>query len=138
MDMILQALLSWQFLIFCLAIAAITFVIRRIVEYILDNPKIPASKTSKLWTELILPIMPVILGCVAGIVSKQYPYPTGLELTSGRIAFGLVAGLLSTLVYRVINAFLTSKITIQSDISNENIESLANKVRDTINTRIIK
>jgi hypothetical protein len=100
MDSTLEALLSWQFLFFCLSVAAVTFVVRKISEYILDNPKVPASKTSKLWTDLILPILPVFLGSVGALIAKQYPYPTGLNEASGRFAFGLVAGLLSGLVYR--------------------------------------
>ena len=56
MENALQALLSWQFVLFCLGIFAITFVLRKVAEYILDNPKVPMSKASKLWTELLLPI----------------------------------------------------------------------------------
>jgi hypothetical protein len=136
MDMMFQALLSWQFLIFCLAVAAVTFVVRSVVEYILDNPKIPASKNSKLWHELILPIMPVILGCVCAYADKTYPYPTGLNFVGGRVAFGLVAGLLSGLVYRVIRAFLTSKITFSNQGSYQNTtkddDAIAEEIRRTI------
>ena len=151
MDSMLQALLSWQFLIFCLAIAAITFVIRKIVEFILDKPSVPASKSSVLWTDLILPILPVVLGCICGLAAKKYPYPDGLNFISGRVAFGLVAGLLSTLVYRVVNSFLLAKIamvqqpaqpqpTVGAAVGtavgaavDTNIDALVTQVRDTIN-----
>lgn len=59
MENALQALLSWQFVLFCLGIFAVTFVIRKIAEYVLDNPKVPMSKASKIWTELLLPIAPL-------------------------------------------------------------------------------
>lgn len=136
MDTMLQALLSWQFLLFCLAIAAITFVVRKIAEYALDNPKIPTgkmTKTSRLWKELILPILPVLMGPFAGFLAKQYPYPEGLQTVSGRLIFGLVAGLLSGLVYRVINSFLTSKLSIVEQSGDTDADSLAAKVRETIN-----
>jgi hypothetical protein len=113
MDTVLQALLSWQFVLFALAIAALTFVIRKVVEFALDNPSIPTgkmTKTDRLWTELLLPILPVVLGAVAGLLAKKYPFPDGLTNPSARIAFGLVAGLLSGLVYRVIKGTLAGKI----------------------------
>jgi|SRR5579885_1531179 len=113
MDTVLQALLSWQFVLFALAIAALTFVIRKVVEFALDNPNIPTGKMTKedrLWKELILPILPVVLGAVAGFLAKKYPFPDGLTNPSARIAFGLVAGLLSGLVYRVIKGTLAAKV----------------------------
>ncbi|MBP9743696.1 MAG: hypothetical protein KBD37_10110 [Burkholderiales bacterium] len=120
MDAGLEALLSWQFLLFCLGIAAITFVIRKIVEFaILDNPKMPGNKTSRLWNELLLPIGPVFTGAIISFFAKQYPYPNGIVSASGRILFGLVAGLLSGLIYRVIRGTLKSKIqVVSSDASS--------------------
>ncbi len=115
MDAGLEALLSWQFLLFCLGIAAITFVIRKIVEFtILDNPKMPGSKFSKFWRELLLPVGPVFTGSIIAFFAKQYPYPQGISSASGRLLFGLVAGFLSGLVYRVITGMLRSKIQITS------------------------
>lgn len=108
MDTIFQALFSWQFLLFCLAIAAVIFVIRKISEYILVNWRVTA-KDSKLWRELILPILPVFIGPAVSIVAEQYPYPNGLSSHSARLAFGLVAGLLSGLVYRVLKSLLSYK-----------------------------
>lgn len=109
MDTMFQALFSWQFLLFCLAIAAVLFVIRRIFEYAMVNWKMEAHN-SKLWKELILPIFPVFLGPTAAFLAKQYPFPNGLTSASARIAFGLVAGLLSGLVYRVLKSALGYKI----------------------------
>lgn len=140
MDTMLEALLSWQFLLFCLALAAVTFVVRKIAEYVLDNPSVPASKNSKLWTALILPILPVVLGSIGGYFADKYPYPEGLGHSSGRVVFGLVAGLLSGLVYRVINAFLSSKISIIEQSTTHtnvvtntetNIETVATKVKES-------
>jgi hypothetical protein len=118
MDTGLEALLSWQFLLFCLSIAAITFVIRKIFEFVvLDNPKMPGNRTSRLWTELLLPIGPVFTGAAVAFFAKQYPYPSGISSASGRILFGLVAGLLSGLIYRVIRGMLKSKIQVVSSDS---------------------
>ncbi len=110
MDTILQTLLSWQFLIFGTAVAAIMFVIRKIIEYAIVNWT-PLSKESKLWNDLILPILPVIIGSCGALLFKTYPYPDGLTTSGGRFIFGLVAGLLSTLIYRVTKAMINQKIS---------------------------
>lgn len=110
MDAVLQALLSWQFVLFCLAISALVFVVRKFVEYAMEN-WISVAKESKFWKELILPILPITLGTVCALLAKKYPYPDGLTTISARVAFGLVAGLLSGLVYRVTKASLTSKLS---------------------------
>jgi len=138
MDTMLAALLSWQFLIYCLAIAAIIFVIRKVVEYVLDNPKIPTgkmNKKSKLWRDLILPILPVVMGPLSTLIATQYPYPEGLSTVSGRLAFGLVAGLLSGLVYRLVSAFLVPRFNAdqQTETWSPAVNELAIRVRKTIN-----
>lgn len=122
MDPILQTLLSWQFVIFSMAIASIIFVIRKVAEYLMDNYA-SAAKESKLWNELILPILPVFLGSFGAYFFKSYPYPNGLTSSGSRIVFGLVAGLLSTLLYRVIKALLGQKMTamVQTWTGNPNV-----------------
>ena len=96
MDPTLQTLFSWQFLIFGLAVAALVFVIRTVVEFF------DTAKKSKLWNALVLPILPVILGGVIGRFFISFPYPDGLTHKWDRVVFGLVAGLLSTLLYRLV------------------------------------
>jgi len=116
MDTVFQALISWQFVLFCLGVAAITFVLRKLIEFfILDNPKMPGTRTSKFWTDLVLPTFPVLFGCLVGLLGKQYPYPETLNSTSGRVLFGMVAGLFSGLIYRVVKSFLSSKFGVNID-----------------------
>lgn len=110
MDPILQTLLSWQFIIFGLAISAVVFVIRKIVEYSMTRWAKFAINAS-FWNELLLPILPVILGALLAIIIQHFPYPENLTTGSSRFVFGLVAGLLSTLIYRVVNSLLGQKIT---------------------------
>ena len=109
MDPILAVLFGWQFVLFSLAVATVMYVIRIIVDYVLTNYKIDPSKP-KLWNDLIMPILPVILGTLAGIFFTSFPYPDGLTTRGDRIIFGLVAGLLSTLLYRVFKALLYQKM----------------------------
>lgn len=119
MDSVFLAIFSWQFLLFCLGIAGVTFVIRKLVEYfILDNPKLPGSRASKLWRDLLLPIGPVVGGALLGLVAAKYPYPEGINSVSGRVIFGLVAGLLSGLVYRVMTGMLRKTTEAASNAVN--------------------
>jgi DMSO reductase anchor subunit len=103
---ILTVFLSWQFLIFCLAVFGVTFVIRTIVEYIIKQ----VVKTSSLWNDMVLPILPIVIGTIMGLFLKAFPYPEGLTNKDSRIIFGLVAGLLSTLLYRMIKTLIIKKI----------------------------
>lgn len=109
MDTALQALLSWQFILFCLAVTSFTYVVRVIVDYIL-NAKGIVPKDCHLWSELILPILPVFVGSIGSLVSKQYHFPLDISSASGRLAFGLCAGLLSGFIWRIVKATLSSKL----------------------------
>ena len=126
MDNVLQALLSWQFVFFALAIAAMTFVLKKVVEFAVDSPNIPTgsmTKENRFWKELVLPISPVIMGTLVGLFAKMYPFPEGIESSSARITFGMVAGLLSGLLYRIIKGALASKLSaVTGSASEANIE----------------
>jgi hypothetical protein len=107
----ISELLSWQFLLFALGIFVPVWIIRKITEYF-----IPSASGNKLWEKLILPLMPIVVGSIVSYFATAYAYPLGLTSTSGRLMFGSVAGLLSGLIYQVINGMLKS--TIQTYISN--------------------
>lgn len=126
MDLSFSILTSWQFILFSLAIAGLTYITRTIVEYFLAKPSVPLDKTSKIWTELLLPVGPVITGAVLGLLLQQYPYPEGIVSSSGRAFFGLVAGLFSGLFYKIIKGMLHKKA------EETKIEELAEQVRDSI------
>ena len=116
MDTLIQAFLTWQFLFFCLAIGAVVFVIRQVVEYGMENwwplkQWKAAHKDAKLWRGLILPILPILLGQGGALLAKAYPYPEGFSSTSGRVVFGLVAGFTSGLIVRLFKSFLSDKIS---------------------------
>lgn len=109
MDPILQVLLSWQFVLFSLAVAAVMYVFRIVGEYIMSLFKID-PKNPKWWNDLILPILPVFIGAFGALHINTFPYPDGLTSHGDRLIFGLVAGLLSTLLYRVFKALLYQKL----------------------------
>lgn len=115
MDPILQVLLSWRFVMFGLAIAAVMFILRTILEYVVGLCHGNLAN-SKLWNDLLLPILPIFIGAGSAYLLRLFPYPgftpdaNGHILLGDRIIFGLVAGLLSTLMYRVIKALLYQKL----------------------------
>lgn len=139
MDSILQVLLSWQFIIFSLGIVAITTVFKTIAEYLLKNVQVIA-KESKLWNDLMLPILPVVLGPMGALLIKGYPYPEGISTGGARFVFGLVAGLLSGLVYRIVKALFNQKLAgalppgtpVSTEDQDPTADALIKKVSETI------
>ncbi len=115
MDPILQVLLSWQFVLFGLAIAAIIYVFRLVVQYVASLLKKDLSK-SNLWENLVLPVAPIAVGVIAALLLKSFPYPGftpdahGVVIRGDRIIFGLVTGLFSTVMYRMIKSMLYQKL----------------------------
>jgi hypothetical protein len=116
MDTALQTLLSLQFIIFCLGITAITFVLKKVIDFFISKRR---SKKSLFWSEVIVPILPVTLGGIMAAIIGKYPFPESVSSLSGRVFFGLVAGLLSGLVYRIVKSFLTSQIKTKSLQNNQ-------------------
>ena len=114
MDPILAMFLNWQFIVFSLAIAAIIFVLRTIVDYFVTKEKL-----KKFWQGVLLPILPVIVGGVAALIIKAYPYPNDLDSTGSRILFGVVSGLFSGLFYRVIKTLIGIKAPVTSEVTSE-------------------
>lgn len=109
MDPLMQ-FLTWQFLLFSLSIAGVTFVVRLVFEYYKTDVKHDA-----FWNNLVLPIFPLFLGCMMGWLMKVYPYPVGLVGNGTHILFGLVAGMFSGLVYRVLKSLLMAKLSGNTD-----------------------
>lgn len=103
MDQLLSLLLSLSFLIFCLGLAALTFIVRTLVEFWV-------LRSNRVWRDLILPLLPVVSGGLVAWLTPGYAYPEmiGSEPV-GRVFFGVVAGLFSGLVYRLIISLIKGK-----------------------------
>ncbi len=127
MDPILQVLLSWQFVLYGLAVSAVLYVLRQIAEYLAEVMN-KSLASSKFWNDLFLPLAPIVLGVVGALLLKSFPYPGftpdahGVFARGDRIIFGLVSGSLSTLMYRVIKALLYQKMVgIAQNLNGPNI-----------------
>jgi len=110
MDNIINILLSFSFVMFCIMTAAFVFVVRKVVEHFWSK-----ANATKWWRDLLLPIMPIIFGGLIGLVAKMYPYPADVKSLSGRVIFGVVAGMLGGNVYRTIKSIIKSKDTLPED-----------------------
>ncbi len=112
MDNALTALFSIQFILFGLMLASLTWIGRKIIEYLIKNKTL---QPVNIWNDLVLPVAPIILGALIGLIATKYPYPSGVSVVSGRVAFGLAAGLISSLLYRLIKSFIKSRISPSED-----------------------
>lgn len=110
MDSILTQFLTMPMLIFCLVVAVLVWTQRRCLE--LAWPKI---KENKIWRELFLPIGPPGTGAILGGLIVNYPFPETLTSLFGRIFCGVVCGLASGTVYRILKKFLNEKLGTDVD-----------------------
>lgn len=131
MDKIFDTLLTWQFLMFCLGIAAITSVTKTFSDFVFKNKKL--KKIQPVWNELVLPIYPIILGSALGHFLSKYPYPGDISTMSGRIFFGMVAGMLSGVVYRLLKSLLLANIKGTEDPNDNLINSVKSKLLNNNN-----
>lgn len=79
-------------------------VIRKVIEFAWKG-----AATSKLWNNLIIVILPILLGGGIGAVFKTYPYGELISI-GDHVVFGVVAGLLSGLLFKIIKGLLGNQI----------------------------
>jgi hypothetical protein len=97
----ITSFISLPVIIFSLACYIVVLSIKKTVDTFWIN-----NRRNKVWSDLILPGLPWIIGGVAALLFRQYPYPVGIVAPSARFAFGAVCGFLSSYVYRLVRAFL--------------------------------
>jgi hypothetical protein len=128
----LTVVTSWQFVLFGLAIASVMYVLRIVVEYFMELGHIDPDK-NKLWNKVMLPILPVIIGAIWATHLRAFPYPDNMVSRPDRLIFGLVAGLLSGLIYRVVKAVLYQKvIDVVQHINKPPINVATNNVAPSV------
>lgn len=108
--------LFWQFGLLALAISAITSVLKKGIEFlVLSNPNVPLDKKSLFWRDVFLPIAPIVNGALFGYFIKSFPYPPVINDISSRVLFGLVAGMFSGVIYRMLKKFILARTGIEDD-----------------------
>lgn len=91
------------FIIFCLAIYAVSFSLRKILEVAFSKWNLAGRY---FWREAALVALPVLVGLVIGAFLKTFPYPEGFTGRGSHMLYGLVCGLSSSLVYRVVTSLV--------------------------------
>ena len=123
MDPFLQ-FLTWQFVLFCMFVFAVTSVIRNFVEFFYKD-----AKNNKLWTTLILTTMPIMLGGCMGFFLKG-PYPDGITNKDSQVVYGVVAGLLCGTLYRVLKGMIKAKLENPEEAEDELLESIRGSINE--------
>lgn len=104
---ILEQFLTFQMLVLCLLIFGLVWMQRKIFEL-----SFPQLKLSTWWKEFWVPAGPLGTGILLGIFAAPYPWPEAFAGSwISRAAIGIVCGLLSGFVYKLIWKNLVEKIT---------------------------
>lgn len=122
MDTLLAILLSPIMIFSTLGIASITFLIRTLIDYILSKPIFKATSKSPFYINVILPLLPLAIG-VSTFTLTSLPAPEELSSNPGRAIFGLIAGLLSSTVYRLVKSQIRAK-------TEEKMREIEQQVKD--------
>jgi hypothetical protein len=102
----LEALFTWQAVVACLAIYAIIFVVRTVVEGLWKS-----AKDNRYWRDIVLPISGIVIGGLFGLVAYVFPWPEGFaDHVSNRVIFGAVCGIFVNHVYSTVKSWLSSKL----------------------------
>ena len=140
MDNILLSIFTWQMVLYSLGITGVVFVIRKIVDFIfhleITGTEKPVWKLLfHIWDELLIQILPILVGTLGALLIKQFAYPTGIALIWSRLEFGVVAGLFSGFIYKLAKSFITSKFSalVNQAPGSDDENDLIEKVRSTIN-----
>jgi hypothetical protein len=75
MDQAIYQFICWQFIFACVAIGVITSSCRNFINYFIKK-----TETLKFFEDVFLPVMPVVIGAVAGYIIKGFPYPGACQL----------------------------------------------------------
>jgi multisubunit Na+/H+ antiporter MnhE subunit len=116
MDELIQTVINPQTLFICLAIYVITYTLRSFIDVILNILKskgIGGQLFDRLWNEIFLAILPIIVGGILGLMAKTFIWPDITNGTQwGRIFYGAICGLFSSFVYNRVRAWISSgKVT---------------------------
>lgn len=101
---IFTELLAFPNLLFCVAIWIIVLIQRKIIAKIWKG-----AETNKWYREIFLPLGPIGTGMLLAAFVTTYPFPMGFVALGPRIIYGMVCGLLSAHVYKMVRGFINKK-----------------------------
>lgn len=94
----IEQLATYQTLVFCIGVYAILFILRKVLEGVFRKQDLA---NRYYWREVLLPVLPSLIGMGMGIGMKFFPFPEGFTHWGQRALYGLVCGFASALVYKI-------------------------------------
>ena len=111
MDDFISQFFTVNVIVFSLVIWVAVWVLRKVIE--LYFKKITSYES---WRELFLPVLPVVVGGLLAVVAKQYPFPELFaKSVSSRMFLGIVCGMFSGFVYKLIKKNFVEKLTAKKE-----------------------
>lgn len=101
-DSALSGFAALPYFVLCVGIYLLAFALRRVVETL-----VPRAASNRFWTELALPVLPLLIGAGVCLALKSFPYPAGLTAWGWRALVGICCGGFSGFLYRIAKAFFT-------------------------------
>ena len=105
MDFGIDKFLTMPTMLFGVAVYLIVFMIRRVVETAWK----PFTE-NKYWRDIVLPLLPALLGIALALACYKFPFPEGIKSKSARALYGLVVGFFCSKFYRTAKVLIDRKV----------------------------
>lgn len=100
--------------VFAMIVNIISSVIRKVAELVSPDLKNSGLVMSRVWRELLLPILPVVIGASLAAAITSFPYPEVFAKSLVmRVIYGTLAGFFSTWAYRIIKTLVQRKWNVE-------------------------
>lgn len=102
---------NWEVVAFAVGLYILVFILRRLVEGFWKK-----ALANYYWSEIVLPILPPVLGALIALVAVSYPYPEIVKTAGVRVFYGLGMGFFSGWAYRVFKSVLKKLTGVDVDL----------------------
>ena len=109
-----------SFLVFSMMVYITSAAVRKLVETC--HPKICEEelRRAKIWRELCLPTLPVLLGIVFALLCANFPSHEDFKHEwAGRVLYGVFLGFFSGWVYRILKVIVQRKWEVDLSLTVE-------------------
>lgn len=119
----MQDVLTWNTLVFSMAIFIFSLFLRRTLEAVFPTLSrgTPLSVAQKIWESVVLPMVPVVVGVSIAYFVSSWPYPEDLTSIGARVLYGAICGFFSTSAYRVLSALINKKFSVAGETVSDQI-----------------
>ena len=129
-----SAIFNVQTVYLCLAIYVVTYLIRRVIEgtwsiLVQQGEAKKVSIPSRIWDEIVVPILPILIGGGLSFAAKTFVWPDfAMKTKLARVLYGCICGLFSAFIYNRIRGWLKSKTDVSVGEADEPTGLAAPKV----------